>query len=61
LAGVEHEQNGEMFEAIQKYRKAVSLVPDIEFKTYSENIAARRRNQGNPDSDQGQGKFLKLI
>merc|ERR1711934_635263 len=32
LEGVEHEQNGDLFEAIQKYRKAVNLVPDIENK-----------------------------
>ena len=32
LEGVEHEQNGDLFEAIQKYQKAVNLVPDIENK-----------------------------
>jgi len=32
LEGVEHEQNGDLFEAILKYRKAVKLVPDIEYK-----------------------------
>jgi len=43
LEGVEHEQNGELFEAIQKYRKAVNLVPDIEFKVEAE----RRGNDYN--------------
>jgi len=43
LEGVEHEQNGELFEAIQKYRKAVNLVPDIEFKVEAE----RRGNDNN--------------
>jgi len=43
LEGVEHEQNGELFEAIQKYRKAVNLVPDIEFKVEQE----RRRDGDN--------------
>ena len=41
LEGVEHEQNGELFEAIQKYRKAINLVPDIEFKAHE---FSRRRN-----------------
>ena len=39
---MEHEQNGELFEAIQKYRKAINLVPDIEFKAHEHNL--RRRN-----------------
>ena len=42
LEGVEHEQNGELFEAIQKYRKAINLVPDIEFKAHEHTL--RRRN-----------------
>ena len=42
MEGVEHEQNGELFEAIQKYRKAINLVPDIEFKAHEH--ALRRRN-----------------
>merc|ERR1719219_3153279 len=42
LEGVEHEQNGELFEAIQKYRKAVNLVPDIEFKVFEHNKKRRR-------------------
>ena len=41
LEGVEHEQNGELYEAIQKYRKAVALVPDIEFKAF-EHTARRK-------------------
>merc|ERR1739848_467978 len=43
LQGVEHEQNGELFEAIQKYRKAVALVPDIEFKTFEHTKTSKRR------------------
>ena len=43
LEGVEHEQNGELFEAIQKYRKAVALVPDIEFKTFEHTKTSKRR------------------
>ncbi len=42
LEGVEHEQNGELFEAIQKYRKAINLVPDIEFKAFEHNTKRRQ-------------------
>merc|ERR1719219_2301205 len=50
LEGVEHEQNGELFEAIQKYRKAMALVPDIEFKAFEHNL--RRRVTVPKDSEQ---------
>lgn len=32
LEGVEHEKSGRLIEAIRYYKKAVQLVPDIEFK-----------------------------
>ena len=35
LEGVEHEQNGMLYEAILKYKKAVHLVPDIEYKVFN--------------------------
>ena len=34
LQGIENEQSGKLYEAIQFYRKAVQLVPDIEFRLY---------------------------
>lgn len=34
LKGIEHEESGKLYEAIQFYRRAVQLVPDIEFKLY---------------------------
>ncbi|XP_015588407.1 F-box only protein 9 isoform X2 [Cephus cinctus] len=34
LEGIEHEQNGKLYEAIQFYKRAVQLVPDIEFRLY---------------------------
>lgn len=43
LEGVQHEENGELFEAIQKYRKAINLVPDIEFRAF-EHTKRRSRN-----------------
>lgn len=30
--GIEMEKNGKLYEAIHFYRKAVQIVPDIEFK-----------------------------
>ena len=35
LEGVEHEQNGKLYEAILQYKKALHLVPDIEFKVFN--------------------------
>lgn len=49
LQGVELEQNGDLFEAIQKYRKAVALVPDIEFRSYKHNLL--RRNLPNENQN----------
>ncbi|XP_058799475.1 F-box only protein 9 [Phymastichus coffea] len=34
LQGIENEQSGKLYEAIQFYRRAVQLVPDIEFRLY---------------------------
>lgn len=34
LCGVDHEQNGKLFEAIRFYKRAVALIPDIEFRLY---------------------------
>lgn len=35
LEGVEHEENGRLYEAILQYKKALHLVPDIEFKVFN--------------------------
>jgi hypothetical protein len=32
---VEHEENGRLYEAILQYKKALHLVPDIEFKVFN--------------------------
>uniref|UniRef100_A0A1B6DUW8 F-box only protein 9 n=1 Tax=Clastoptera arizonana TaxID=38151 RepID=A0A1B6DUW8_9HEMI len=42
LKGVEHEQKGKLYEAIQFYRRAVQLVPDIEFKIYESTKQKQR-------------------
>ena len=44
--GAALEQAGNHFKAIQKYKKAVQLVPDIEFRTFDYN----RRAQTNEDN-----------
>jgi len=36
LAGVELERAGELFSAVQKYKKAVQMVPDIEYRVFDE-------------------------
>lgn len=40
LKGVENEQLGKLYEAIQFYKRAVQLVPDIEIRLY-ESIKQR--------------------
>ncbi|KAK8722282.1 hypothetical protein OTU49_012351, partial [Cherax quadricarinatus] len=38
---VELEQSGQLYEAIQFYRRAMTLVPDIEFRVHSRNVLER--------------------
>jgi hypothetical protein len=45
LKGVENEQNGKLYEAIQFYRRAVQLVPDIEFRLYDASKLKPRERQ----------------
>lgn len=46
LKGVENEQNGKLYEAIQFYRRAVQLVPDIEFRLYdASKLKPRERHE----------------
>jgi len=46
LAGVELERAGELFSAVQKYKRAVQMVPDIEHRVFDEvrkkNLVANR-------------------
>lgn len=35
---VEMEQSGQLYEAIQFYRRAMTLVPDIEFRVHRQNV-----------------------
>jgi F-box protein 9 len=46
LKGVENEQSGKLYEAIQFYRRAVQLVPDIEFRLYdASKLKPRERRE----------------
>ncbi|XP_076141693.1 F-box only protein 9 [Alosa pseudoharengus] len=50
LRAVEEEQNGSVYEAIKYYRRAMQLVPDIEYKiSYTHS----------PDPDEGVGSYLE--
>ncbi|KAK9505543.1 hypothetical protein O3M35_009569 [Rhynocoris fuscipes] len=48
LLGVENEEKGSLYEAIQYYRRAVQLVPDIELKLFQQSL-----NQTNPSTPEG--------
>lgn len=56
LKGVENEQNGKLYEAIQFYRRAVQLVPDIEFRLYDANKGKPREREG-IDNSEGNSYF----
>lgn len=43
LEGVELERKGKCFEAVRHYRRAVQLVPDIEYKIYSSHVENKKR------------------
>lgn len=45
LQGVDLERKGKCFEAMRLYRKAVQLVPDIEFKIYSQTSQQKQKAQ----------------
>ncbi|XP_069700146.1 F-box only protein 9 isoform X2 [Periplaneta americana] len=51
LKGVENEQNGKLYEAIQFYRRAVQLVPDIEFRLYDASKVKPRERQETESSE----------
>lgn len=43
--GVQHEQDGKLYEAVKFYRQAVQLVPDIEFRLYEVTKARAQQTQ----------------
>lgn len=45
LKGVQHEQDGKLYEAVKFYRQAVQLVPDIEFRLYEVTKARAQQTQ----------------
>lgn len=48
LKGIEHEQSRKFYEAIQFYKRAVQLVPDIEVRLY-ESTKAKTRDRFDAD------------
>lgn len=54
LKGIEMEKSGKFYEAIQFYRRAVQLVPDIEFRLDDLYKTKPRDYQDSEDID---GKF----
>lgn len=55
LKGVQHEQEGKLYEAIQYYRRAVQLVPDIEFRIYESN-KLKLKDKLETDSSEGKAR-----
>ena len=42
MKGIEHEESGKLYEAVCFYKKAVQLVPDIEFRLYEQTKAKEK-------------------
>lgn len=63
--GVEMEKSGKLYEAIQFYRRAVQLVPDIEFKLHDASKAKQKENTVVVENDKGIScfcpRFFKII
>lgn len=59
---MEHEQTGKLYEAIQFYKRAVQLVPDIEFRLYESTKQKTRERIDTEDGiesrDENQGKEI---
>lgn len=49
--GIELEQSGKVYDALQYYRRAVQLVPDIEFRIYEISKRHVSKNLNNDDSN----------
>lgn len=53
LKGIDMERAGKLYEAIQFYRRAVQIVPDIEFKIDNSAKSKIRDMEGFEESDNG--------
>ena len=63
LEGSELERRGKVYEAISLYRRAVQIVPDIEFKIYESTMQHQYNNMANQqqsDIVQSKGKTVKV-
>ncbi|XP_049952574.1 F-box only protein 9 [Schistocerca serialis cubense] len=51
LKGMEYEQDGKLYDAIRFYRRAVQLVPDIEFRLYSSKMQNQKEEDEEDDTN----------
>jgi len=58
LQGVQHEQNGKLYDAIKFYKKAVNLVPDIEKEAFQ--FTGRQAGNNNKQGASGENAKMKL-
>lgn len=58
LKGAEHERAGKLYEAIQFYKRAVQLVPDVEFKLYESTKSKPRMRLDTDKSSDGKPIIL---
>lgn len=54
------EKSGKLYEAIQFYRRAVQLVPDIEFKLHEISKTKIKENSAVAESDDFKGNYVDL-
>lgn len=59
IKGIEMEKSGKLYEAIQFYRRAVQIVPDIEFKLERMSKPKLRDKQIKEDKEKGKLSLLK--
>ena len=63
LEGVEFEQDGKLFDAILKYKKAVHLVPDIEKRAFdfTSNMKLQEQKDRGNNQQLAKGTFGQPI
>lgn len=54
------EKSGKLYEAIQFYRRAVQLVPDIEFKLHDASKAKQKEQQATHENSALKGKLMHI-
>ncbi|KAB7499980.1 F-box only protein 9 [Armadillidium nasatum] len=57
--GVQLEQNGQLYEAIRFYRKAIALVPDIETRVHNKYVQERLEDNFCDEETEDEGSLLE--